>query len=448
MIVPTVRLIACYALAGPAITLLLTLRLITGPMAFAVAAFLVLAVILDAVAASQKLRGVTAALPDVTRLVKDRKSNLDVHIVNESMMAKHLRLALSLPAEIEAQPEVFDLELLRGTVSSVVSWPCLPYRRGLFTVGRCCLATASPLGLWEWRKRHSVTGAIHVYPGMVKEKALLAALFLNRSGLVMTHRRTYGKGREFERLRDYMAGDEYEDIHWKTTAKRRYPVSKVFQIEKTQEIYVVIDSSRLGGQLVPGTGDTKLDRFLTAALLVGVAATKQGDLFGLGAFSDTVHHFMAASGGKQHFNNCRRHIFDLNPATVNPDYEELFTFLRLRIPRRAMVMILTSLDDPVMAESFVRGVDLICRHHVVVAAVLNPPHAHPIFSQTLPDDGADRDKSADSYDQLSGHQSWHTLRSTKSLLGRRGVELAILDDSRFSIDLISRYMNVKERQRL
>jgi len=56
-----------------------------------------------------------------------------------------------------------------------------------------------------------------------------------------------GKGRDFEKLREYIPGDSLDDIHWKATAKRGHPVTKVFQIERTQEVYVILDASRLSG---------------------------------------------------------------------------------------------------------------------------------------------------------------------------------------------------------
>jgi uncharacterized protein (DUF58 family) len=67
----------------------------------------------------------------------------------------------------------------------------------------------------------------------------------------MHTQRQVGKGRDFEQLREYLPGDGYEDIHWKATAKYGHPVTKVFQIERTQELYVVLDASRLSGRTMP-----------------------------------------------------------------------------------------------------------------------------------------------------------------------------------------------------
>jgi hypothetical protein len=218
---------------------------------------------------------------------------------------------------------------------------------------------------------------------MARERKSLAALFLNRGGYGIHARRQHGKGREFEKLREYIPGDGFDEIHWKATAKRRHPITKVFQIERTQEVYLVIDTSRLSTRPAAATGgpgaddpaisslsDSRLERFITAALVVGLAARRQGDLFGVLTFSDSVHDFLRAQGGKSHYGACRDHIFNLRPRMVNPDYEELATFIRLKLRRRALIMILTSLDDPALAESFIRAIDLTCRRHLVMVTLI------------------------------------------------------------------------------
>jgi hypothetical protein len=126
---------------------------------------------------------------------------------------------------------------------------------------------------------------------------------------------------------------------------------------------------------------------------------------------------------------------------VNPDYDELFTFIRTRLRKRALLIVLTSLDDPVMAESFVRGVELVCRHHIVLAAMFQPERGYPLFQQSLKGD-------EDVYDALSGHQAWHNLKEVRGVLAKRGVDFALFPEARFAVNLISKYMAVKERQSL
>jgi uncharacterized protein (DUF58 family) len=327
--------------------------------------------------------------------------------------------------------------------------------RGQFHIHRCYVETKSPLGLWAFRGLKEVSCEIRVYPNLARERNNLAALFLNRGGYGIHVRRQHGKGKEFEKLREYIPGDGYDEIHWKATAKRRHPITKVFQIERTQEVYVAIDTSRLSsrsagakedsGDNNPGdlhANDSCLERFIAAALVVGLAAQKQGDLFGVLSFSDSVHEFLRARGGKSHYSACREHLFNLHPRMVNPDFEELCTFIRLKLRRRALIIVLTSLDDPVLAKSFTRTVELITRHHLVMVNMLRPANARPIFSNE------NLTSSEEIYHELSGHTLWHHLREIERTLARHGVHFGLLDRERLCVDLVSQYMNVKQRQLL
>ena len=48
----------------------------------------------------------------------------------------------------------------------------------------------------------------------------------------------------------------------------------------------------------------------------------------------------------------------------------------------ALLVFLTSLDDPVIAEGFLRGIDLIRRQHIVCVGMIRPPGARPMFQNT------------------------------------------------------------------
>src|SRR5207249_1294948 len=174
----------------------------------------------------------------------------------------------------------------------------------------------------------------------------LAAFFLKRGALGLHLQRQIGKGRDFEKLREYVPGDSFDEIHWKATARRAKPITKVFQVERTQEIYVVIDASRLSSRETGGPGTSILERHVTAALVLGLATERQGDLFGLITFADKVQTFVRARRGKAHFTACRDALYTLQAQSVSPDFDELFSFIRLQLRRRCLIVMLTSLDDP------------------------------------------------------------------------------------------------------
>ncbi len=424
----------------------------TGIMIALAAGFLLVAFI-DGVKVADRLAGIHVALPEVVRLSTGRAGEFRLLIHNEKMRCGHLRLGLPFPPEIfSTQPDLF-VELPEAVVDSSIIWPYKALKQGRYGLDKCYLEAGSPLGLWAMRTAVPIRCEFRVFPNLLMERKHLTGLFQNR-GLGVHTQRQVGKGREFEQLREYMAGDCFEDIHWKATAKRGQPVTKVYQIERIQEIYIFIDSSRLSARnaglpngsrkVIDGAGHdlsmTVLERFTIAALVMGLAADRQGDLFGIGAFDSMVRNFVRAKNGKTHYDSCRDILYTLQPQSVSPDFTEVFTFISTQIRRRALLVFLTSLDDPVLAENFAQHIELICRQHLVIVGMMKPALATPLFSTPTVT------SIDDIYQHLGGHMLWGGLREIEKILQRNGVGFALLENENLCTGLIGRYLAVKRRQ--
>jgi uncharacterized protein (DUF58 family) len=391
----------------------------------------------DALMKERALHGIRVELPELVRIFKDRVAEIRVRVHNDA--ATRIRVGVLVPDGIQAEAEEIDVEL-PGKLSEFV-WKWTARRRGLYRIEAVYLEALSPWGMWQVRRKDPVAMEVRVYPNLRRNDDLKAL----RQGVSGVHAmRQVGRGREFEKLREYMPGDGFDEIHWKATARRGRPVTKVFQVERTQEVYVVIDRSRLSGRAAgSNTGDeTTLERSITASLIVGAAAEKRGDLFGLAAFGDQVDAFVRARNGKAHYAACRDAIYQLHPKQVTPDFDAIATFLRLRLRRRAMVLFLTQLDDPVLAENFARATKLLARRHLVLAGMLRPASAHPLFERD------DVETAEDVYRDLAGHIAWRRLKELEASLARQGVRLQVIDPESFSSALIGIYDSVKQRQLL
>lgn len=461
MIVPRTRLLLWVAVIVLPFSLLGAFEPLAAAFAWAAIALLFAVAVADALLSRKRIAGFGIEVQPVTRMSKGREGRLEVRIRNSSLKPARIRLALALPPELSSPQDDLTVEL-PASEWSVCKWPCFPGKRGNYPVRQACVETKSPAGFWSVRRNLGTDGEVRVYPNLFHERRDLAPLFLHRGSFGFHARRQIGKGREFEKLREYSPGDSFDEIHWKATARRGVPITKVFQIERTQEVYVVIDSSRLSarpapsqkpvgirgmGEPLPGSRQpaetsSALERFITASLLLGLAAEQQGDFFGLLTFSDQVGKFVRARNGKTHYHTCRDALYTLEPRMVSPDFDEVCTFIRLRLRRRALLIFLTALDDPVVAEAFVKNVDLIRRQHVVLVNMLTPPGVAPLFSSP---DAACFD---DLYERLGGHLQWHKLRELEKVLQRRGVRFSLLSNERLSAQLAAQYLEVKRRQLL
>lgn len=436
MLVPQNRLLAWLAAFVLPFAAAAPVTPFTMVLAQAVAFGFAIMVLTDALFAPRRIRGFSVQLPEVTRLQKDRTGKLLLRLRNDRLHAWPIRIGLLFPLEIATPNDSMLVVPPQESPLSKLEWPCTPSKRGQYFLDTCRIEAGSPLGFWAWRAALPVRSELRVYPNLMDERKKVSALFLNRGCFGIHTRRQAGKGRDFEKLRDYIPGDSMDEIHWKASAKRGRPVTKVFQVERTQEIYAVLDISRLSAR------NNALERCVTAALILGMAAQQQGDIFGLLAFSDHIHGFARARNGRAHFDACRDLLYTLQPRIVTPNFEEAGSFIRLHLRKRTLLFFLTALDDPVIAANFGRGMDLIRRQHLIMINMLKPEGVKPLFSNQ---DASGLDSL---YQSLGGHVLWHNLRDLGMSLKRQGIHFSLLDNEHFAAQLLTQYLDVKASQLL
>ncbi len=398
-------------------------------------------ILTDGIISRQCLNSISTEMPTVIRLSCGRSGEIPVTINRQGTTPHKISVGLDLPSSIVTEKEIIQVAIDRDQEGLLFKLPLTATQRGRFLLSLIMIATPSRLGFWEMRQSRTLTTEIRVYPDLKAERKTMAALFLPKYAIGIHSRRQVGQGREFEKLREYQPGDSLDMIHWKATAKRHLPMSKVYQVERVQEVYVIIDSARLSGQPLHGTaGEQRLETFIKAALVMGMATQNQGDLFGLLTFSHKVDTFLRAKGGKAHFNGCRDHLYMLEAQSVTPDFRELTVFIRQRLKKRALLVIMTSLDDPILAEELTKSLELITRHHLVIVMVMEPATAQPLFAneQVTSLDDIRR--------KLIGHMQDQALRTIEQDLRHRGVTLIRANNATLSLQMVQQYMSVKARQ--
>ena len=424
-------------------TLLPSWRTLTLP---ALALFVVIT-LLDLLWNWRKHRNLEFVVTDTVRTIAGRSFRLPLRFFAPPAQSGAIRVGLVLPSSFSTVSHTL-LTLKSGEPPLPILLELRAESRGIFLISQLFFDWISPLGWWIYRERQPIRCEVRVYPDLTTEGRQLAR-FLKRNEVGIHHYRHLGRGREFEKLREYEPGDGFDTIHWKATAKRRHPITKVYQTEKAQEVYVALDSSRLSGRLVTneytesaGKQIPTLEREIASSLLLCAAAQSQGDLFGLLTFSDKIDHLVTARSGPAHFNRCRDMLAGLQTRLVSPDFGEIASTLMARIKRRALIVFLTSLDDPVLAETFLSSMDFVARRHLVLAVMVLAPSVRPLFSPP----GVE--KIDDIYQNIAGHLHWTRLIELRRQLQQRGIQLCLVSNKSVSLEMVSQYIALKRRQAL
>src|SRR5258708_18736760 len=240
MIVPRLSLILLTSVTFiPLLGLAVSVPVMVLPAAVILGAVTLIAFV-DAVRGVNRLKTIAIHLPAKLRWFQDRTARLELVFETRIPEAFRLRVGLGFPPELTPKEEEMTVDLPARAGRHDVLCECLPTRRGLFRIEGCHYEIASPCRLWDIRGRNAQPVEVRAYPNLEAERKHVAALFLRTNRVGMRAMRQVGQGRDFEKLREYVPGDGYDTIHWKSTARRGHPITKVYQVEKTQEGYVII----------------------------------------------------------------------------------------------------------------------------------------------------------------------------------------------------------------
>ena len=104
-----------------------------------------------------------------------------------------------------------------------------------------------------------------------------------------------GRGMDFDRVRNYVPGDDVRTIDWNVTARTGHPHVKLFTEERELTILLMIDVSASSdfGSVV----DSKRELAAEAAGVLAASAIRNRDKVGLILFSDEVELYIPPGQG-------------------------------------------------------------------------------------------------------------------------------------------------------
>ncbi len=247
-----------------------------------------------------------------------------------------------------------------------------PKERGDHKAQKVYLKYRSDLGLAERWATADLPQAIRVYPDL--RSAGYSTLHLTRSRRIEFERRLQrqrGMGREFESLREYQLGDEFRDICWTATARRGKLVTRLHQMERSQPVWIVIDTGRL---LRARVGElTKLDCLVNSALAVAQLAIQSEDRVGLLAYGRNVQQRIPLGRGPGQIRSILEALAQVKAEIPEADHLRAVSMLQMMQPRRSLVIWMTDLAETAMTPEVVEAATLLSRRHLVLFVVAGQP---------------------------------------------------------------------------
>lgn len=253
----------------------------------------------------------------------------------------------------------------------------IPDRRGRHALGDLRLRLLSPFGL-AWRQaRLLARQEVEVVPalrGLRRTLRLAASRRWHELG-VRRLRRRGAFSSDFESLRPYVHGDDTRLVDWKATARRGSPAVRQFQVERGQELVLLVDCGRrMAVEVSAGAreGWSKLDHALDAALELAAVALQQGDRVGLCAYDRSVRAWIPPARDARSLERLLEACFELQARPVESDLGRALREVRARHRRSALLVVLSDVGGESSAERLSVALASAGGQPVVFAALDDP----------------------------------------------------------------------------
>jgi uncharacterized protein (DUF58 family) len=338
-------------------------------------------------------------------------------------------------------------------------WPWMPeitlLRRGLWPGPRVGIERGSRLRIWRLRQWFDLPEPLRIEADLRSGRREILRSPVYRLLVASQQTPWTGHGRDFERLREYQPGDNYSEIAWKSTARRAAPVTRLFQWEQKQEVYFVVDQSRASALALDPTAAPEsdfsqrraprrlLDLAVETALVGATVALELGDEFGLVTYADEPKSWLRAGSGQSQFHQFRERLLNIEPLPTTADYEALFGEIRVRLRRRAYLLLLADLAERSVSDSLRRGVGLVRSSHALLVTSILPTHARQAFSP-----GDELHTEQDVYAALAGEKENQRLGALARQMRQLNVQLRYVPAEMFLRTAVEGYLESKREQRL
>jgi len=408
----------------------------------------------------------------------DIDSRVELQVANLGKRALEVTLEDDVPAVLCPTLPKFTLTVPPGG-RALAAYSVHPSTRGDIQVGQVFLRYH---GTVRFAERWAVADArqtIRVYPNLREPERY--TLYLIRSRQIEQEKRlkhVVGKGREFESLREFRESDEIRDICWTATARRGKLISKVYQVERSQCVFLVVDAGRLmlartrsqnlglriqesevrsqkskaiwptadpttwpSAQSHSGLGPPrlmKLDYAVNAALSLAHVALHSGDAPGLLTYGRKLQSYLPCARGSEHLRHFLEQLALVSGEAVEADHGLAADSLLARQRRRSLVVWLTDLAETAATPDVIEAASRLLFRHLVLFAVVGEPELRALLAHRP-------ESPAQMYQYVAAQQ----IIERRELLLRRMREQGALAveflPGRLSSEIVNHYLEIKSK---
>jgi uncharacterized protein (DUF58 family) len=375
------------------------------------------------------------------RQTPDKLSNGDdneihIHLENFYPFTVHLEIIDEIPHQFQRRDVLF-LQTLSSRKNETILYHLRPVKRGKYSFGAVRVFAYSPLKLVRRRFSFSNQALVPVYPSylqMRKYELLAISNRLTEAGIKKIRR--IGHNQEFEQIKDYVPGDDIRVINWKATARRRHLMVNQFQDERSQQVYSLIDKSRV--MQMPFNGLSLLDYAINASLVISNIAIQKSDKAGLITFQDTIDATLPASRSNRQMSAILEVLYNQKTGYRESDISVLYSYIRRKINHRSLLLLFTNFESIYGLQRQLPFIRNLARQHLVVVIFFENTELTSLIEQQASD-------LRTIYYKAVAEKFAYDKKLIVKELQKMGIQSILTPPQNLTVNTINKYLELKAR---
>jgi len=323
-----------------------------------------------------------------------------------------------------------------------ITYHLRPTERGVYGFGHVRVFVNTVLGLVQRRFTCCAPQDVKVYPSyMMLRQYELLAMSNNLTEMGIKRIRRIGHNTDFEQIKDYVVGDDYRTINWRATARRHQLMVNVYQEERAQQVYQVVDKGRMMQQTFNGM--TLLDYAINASLVLSYVAINKQDKAGLITFSDKFETFIHASRQSGHMQTLQEALYAEHTEFAETDYSALLTGLSRHVSHRSLLVLYTSFTSMAALRRQLSYLRQLAMRHRLLVVFFEDEELKQFFNPNFSKKSRKAVTTEETYQRVIAEKFAYEQRLIVQTLRQYGIQALLTTPNNLSVDVINKYLEMK-----
>lgn len=375
------------------------------------------------------------------RNLPDKFSNSDenqvaIFLENNYAIPVFLNIVDELPIQFQKRDFEYTTHL-KAFENETFQYAIIPFERGLYFFGNINVYASTSLKIFARKYQFDNEKKVAVYPSYIQMKKyefLAMSNQLTEFGLKKIRR--IGHTMEFEKIKNYIAGDDVRTINWKATAKRGALMINQYQDEKSQPIYSIIDTSR--AMKMPFEKLKLLDYAINATLAFSNIALLKNDKVGMMTFAEKVDNVVAARNKKTNLSILNEVLYNVNTEFNDADFGFLNGMIKRKINQRSLLILYTNFEHISALKRQLPYLKSIAKKHLLVTVFFENTALDAIIKERA-------DDLQGIYYKTIAEKFSYEKRLIVKELEKSGVHSILTKPSLLSVNVINKYLEFKSK---